>query len=121
MAQVIKTTFQLKRGTAAKWTELNLVLAPGEPGFEYDTKKLKIGDGVTAWNDLPYIGSNDVYFASVADEFPETGDVNRLYKASDEKALYQWNAQEQKYDILSQGEVFDPSTIKIINGGKANG
>ena len=120
MAQVIKTTFQLKRGTAARWVELNLVLAAGEPGFEYDTKKLKIGDGVTPWNDLPYIGSNDLYAVASSDMFPETGDPNRLYKANDEKSLYQWNAKEQKYDILSQGEVFDPSTIKLINGGKAN-
>lgn len=120
MAQVIKTTFQLKRGTAAKWTELNLILAIGEPGFEYDTKKLKIGDGVTPWNDLPYIGSNDLYAVASADMFPETGDSSRLYKANDEKSLYQWNAKEQKYEILSQGEVFDPGTIKLINGGKAN-
>lgn len=120
MATVIKTTFQLKRGTAAKWVELNPVLAPGEPGFEYDTKKLKIGDGVTAWLDLPYVGSNDVYFANTSQEFPETGNANRIYKASDEKALYQWNASESRYEPLSQGEVFDPLTIKIINGGNAN-
>ena len=29
----------------------------GEPGFEVDTYRLKIGDGKTAWNDLPYIGT----------------------------------------------------------------
>ena len=56
MATVISTTFKLKRGTAARWQELNLVLSAGEPGFELDTYRLKIGDGETAWNDLPYIG-----------------------------------------------------------------
>lgn len=56
MATVISTTFKLKRGSAARWQELNLVLAAGEPGFELDTYRLKIGDGETAWNDLPYIG-----------------------------------------------------------------
>ena len=29
----------------------------GEPGFEKDTNRLKIGDGTNAWNDLAYIGS----------------------------------------------------------------
>jgi hypothetical protein len=58
MATIISTTFRLKRGLAAKWQELNLVLDPGEPGFELDTYRLKIGDGQTAWNDLPYIGYN---------------------------------------------------------------
>lgn len=60
MAEVIKTTFQVKRGLAARWQELNLVLNPGEPGFELDTFKLKIGDGATAWNDLPYINEEDM-------------------------------------------------------------
>jgi hypothetical protein len=27
----------------------------GEPGFEKDTQKLKIGDGETAWRNLPYV------------------------------------------------------------------
>ena len=51
---VIKTTFQFRRGLAATWTSKNPILAYGEPGFEKDTYRLKIGDGVTAWNDLAY-------------------------------------------------------------------
>ena len=56
MATIISTTFRLKRGLAERWQELNLVLDPGEPGFELDTYRLKIGDGETPWNDLPYVG-----------------------------------------------------------------
>lgn len=55
-ATIVKTTFQLKRGSAARWEELNLILAAGEPGFEVDTNRLKIGNGETPWNELPYIG-----------------------------------------------------------------
>lgn len=47
---------QLRRGTAARWTEVNPVLDAGQPGFESDTHRLKIGDGSTDWNALPYIG-----------------------------------------------------------------
>ena len=53
---IIKTTFQLKRGLAERWVAVNPILQPGEPGFELDTNKLKIGDGITPWNDLPYQG-----------------------------------------------------------------
>lgn len=60
MADVVKTTFQVKRGTAARWEELNLVLNPGEPGFEMDTFKLKIGNGTTAWKELPYVNDVDI-------------------------------------------------------------
>ena len=60
MADVIKTTFQVKRGTAARWEELNLILNPGEPGFEMDTFKLKIGNGSTPWRELPYVNDVDI-------------------------------------------------------------
>ena len=39
--EVIQTTFLLKRGTAARWAEVNPVLLKGEPGFVYDTNQLK--------------------------------------------------------------------------------
>jgi hypothetical protein len=45
---------QQRRGTAARWTELNPVLAIGEIGFEIDTNAFKVGDGNTSWNNLPY-------------------------------------------------------------------
>ena len=68
MADVIKTTFQVKRGTAARWEELNLILNPGEPGFEMDTFKLKIGDGSTPWKELPYVNDVDISkYITIAD------------------------------------------------------
>jgi hypothetical protein len=59
---------KLKRGLSTEWADLNPVLKLGEPGYEKDTKKLKIGDGVTLWNDLPYIGAGTVDFEDVQDE-----------------------------------------------------
>lgn len=50
MAAVIK----LRRDTASDWLTKNPVLREGEPGFEVDTGRLKIGDGQTAWMDLLY-------------------------------------------------------------------
>lgn len=49
---------RLRRGLAAQWTSANTVLGPGEAGYETDTRKLKIGDGSTAWNSLPYFIGN---------------------------------------------------------------
>ena len=49
--------FQLRNDTASNWgaTGANPVLIVGEPGFESDTGKLKIGDGSSDWNSLPYL------------------------------------------------------------------
>ena len=45
---------QYKRATASRWTEINPLLAAGEPGLELGTNRVKYGDGVRRWNDLPY-------------------------------------------------------------------
>ena len=49
---------QVKRGTCIAFANVNPVLLKGQPGYEYDTHKLKLGDGVTPWNSLPYIGDH---------------------------------------------------------------
>jgi hypothetical protein len=52
------TRMQQRRGTAAQWISTNNgdgpVLNPGEIGFETDTGKFKIGNGVDHWIDLDY-------------------------------------------------------------------
>lgn len=45
---------QYRRDTAANWTSANPVLLSGEVGYETDTKRIKVGDGTTAWSDLSY-------------------------------------------------------------------
>jgi hypothetical protein len=45
---------QLRRGSAQEWANVNPTLAIGELGIEIDTGRIKIGDGVTAWNSLRY-------------------------------------------------------------------
>jgi hypothetical protein len=49
---------QIRRDTAANWTASNAVLADGEQGWEKDTNKMKVGDGVTVWGELGYFGGD---------------------------------------------------------------
>ena len=95
-------TIQLKRGKASSWITLNPVLAPGEPGFEIDTGKIKIGNGVDAWLSLKYVGEDKILVvnANTHYDFPAVGDVNVLYKASQEKKIYQWNVERYEYELL---------------------
>lgn len=67
--------FQLRRGSAAEWTAGNPVLLSGEPAVELDTYKFKIGNGVTAWNDLAYFPDVDDIIAGVASVDGRTGVV----------------------------------------------
>lgn len=47
----------IRRDTAANWTSANPILAAGEPGAETDTGKVKVGNGVSNWTSLPYVGA----------------------------------------------------------------
>jgi hypothetical protein len=54
----MSSIIQIKRGTAAAWTSANPTLNAGEIGFESDTKKMKVGDGSTAWTSLSYTATD---------------------------------------------------------------
>ena len=110
MAQTIEHIYQFKRGTKQRWIEVNPVLRQGEPGFEYDTGKLKIGDGFTPWLALPYINNSSetgVYNVLTKYDFPKTGSSNIIYKAELEAILYQWNSSIGQYEPLTSTEVIE--------------
>ena len=58
MAQTINTRIVLRNDTAANWSaNSNQVLLKGEVGVEFQTDgkaKIKIGDGMTSWDNLEY-------------------------------------------------------------------
>lgn len=62
------TRLQNRRGLSAEWQTGNPVLAPGEIGLELDTGKFKLGNGITAWNDLQY-GLASAYEVAVRNGF----------------------------------------------------
>lgn len=123
MADIIK----FKRGKSTTWRTKNLLLLDGEPGFEIDTLRLKIGDGKTAWNDLPYQDQNNenVVNARVFAELPSMGKENVIYKVSSTAKLYQWNTTTNAYESLLTGGGgsggIPIEDIDIINGGNAYG
>ncbi len=58
---------QLRRDTEANWTIDNPVLGVGETGWTTDTRRVKLGDGVTAWVDLPYAADEAASVAAETD------------------------------------------------------
>ena len=49
---------QLRRGTSNQWITANPILAEGEMGFEIDTSKIKIGNGLKIWTQLDYFAGS---------------------------------------------------------------
>lgn len=54
------TDIQVRADTAANWSSNNPTLAADEIALEQDTRRIKFGDGSTAWNSLPYATSPKV-------------------------------------------------------------
>jgi len=65
----VDTKIQIRRGYSdsfagsipagqSKWSGVNPVLAQGELGYEIDTNRVKIGDGLTAWTSLEYASNS---------------------------------------------------------------
>lgn len=112
--KIYKTTFKLRRGQSTEWSSINPLLADGEPGFELDTFKLKIGNGSDKWNALPYVASpngsivtdESVIFV-VSSDLPENGLENKLYVVTDTKEIKIWVAGE--YFLLNPESSVDLS------------
>lgn len=89
----------LRAGTQAEWTAANPILEASEPGYETDTERIKVGDGVTPWADLPYGHLNSD---------PRT--INSLGFTLDAaltaaQGQLTWNADEQTLDLGKGGGV----------------
>lgn len=54
----VERLVQLRGGLSPTWQNSNPILALGEMGLELDTRKMKVGDGITDWNDLPYFNNS---------------------------------------------------------------
>ena len=70
--KTIKTKIQLRNDLAATWNSENPVLKKGEIGIEIDTRKMKVGDGTTAWRALSYMGADANDILAVINENRDT-------------------------------------------------
>jgi hypothetical protein len=61
------TRMQQRRGTAQQWTTADPILNAGEIGFESDTNKFKVGDGINHWEDLTYFVDQESLNTSLGD------------------------------------------------------
>lgn len=114
----MSATIQFKRGTASEWSTLNPILADGEPGMEIDTLAYKIGDGVTAWNSLPYRELSGLFSAAmlldaIADpSTPAAGKMNLYAKELAGRIMPKWKGPSG-LDTFIQEAIYQNNIILI--------
>jgi microcystin-dependent protein len=90
-------SIQLRRDTSQAWGLANPILLKGEPGFETDTGRLKVGDGSTAWNVLAYfVPASDEPNASVP-----TGSVSAFAGSSAPSGYVMCDGSQLSREVFS--------------------
>lgn len=51
----VRARIRFRRAFTPDWKLVNPILRDGEPGYDKTLNMLKVGDGVTPWNDLPFL------------------------------------------------------------------
>ncbi len=116
---IVSHTYKLKRGKEDAILNANPLLLAGEPivVFRNDgSTNVKIGDGVTYYRDLPWIGSDQIYCAKKRSSFPNVGKSNVIYKAEETATLYQWNSTKLCYEPLGGSGTSGPINAEDVIG-----
>lgn len=102
--QTIKSRILIKNGTASNWSTQNPILMKGELGIEIDTRKVKVGDGVTNYNSLKYLNvpyddlfGSDGKIKSELITFPKVDNVQNAVNAENATNATQLNGHEDTY------------------------
>ena len=90
MSKTIQSRIQHPVYTAAVLKAKNPVLLKGEVVYESDTRKLKVGDGSTSWNALPYAGGGGDFEGPISAS-NVTQDANHRFVTDTEKTT--WNGK----------------------------
>ncbi len=111
---------KLRSDTAANWTAANPVLGAGEPGYDTTNGKLKIGNGTTAWNFLPYFDDKVTDFSAVATNIVPDADNTRDLGTPDKQWRHVYTAGGSIYlDNIKLSNVGGKFTAtKVINPGE---
>ena len=108
---------QFRRGSTKSWRGTNTKLEPGQPGYDKDKHKIKIGDGETSWSGLPYASglfaneildseataktkkgkdAEDTTLITYGTAVPDTSTVGQVY-------LQQYDAEPEVDQVVSSG------------------
>ena len=114
---------QQRRGTAAQWISTNAgagpVLNAGEMGWESDTNKFKIGDGVNNWTSLDYFADinstvNPAFGSSISFEGATANDFETTLAITDPTADRTITIPDVTGTVITTGNLSDITNIGVF-------
>ena len=117
------TRMQQRRGTAAQWISSNDGLGPtlnaGEIGWESDTNKFKIGDGVSAWANLDYFSDvnstvNPAFGSSITFEGASANEYETVLQVTDPTADRTITLPNVTGTVITTGNLSDITDIGVF-------
>jgi hypothetical protein len=118
------TRMQQRRGTAAQWISTNggagPVLNAGEMGWESDTNKFKIGDGVNNWTSLDYFSDinstvNPAFGSSITFEGATANDFETVLQVTDPTADRTITLPNVTGTVITTGNLSDITDIGVFS------
>lgn len=109
---------QFRRGTTKAWKDPKITpLAPGQPGYDKDLCKIKIGDGKSSWDALPYVSG--LHAKEILDT--EYSAKNRYSQNTEDTTLITYGNETPDNNAIGQiyVKIYDkvPETDYIIKSG----
>ena len=99
MADVVGP-IQIKRGTSTQWAATNVPLRAGELGIDTTRRRMKIGDGGSAWEDLPWASSDPELIAQLEEIASEVSEMAGAI-VKDARTAAREVAQEELVDVVT--------------------
>ena len=97
---------QIRHSIASLWVDRNPTLREGEFGLETDTFLIKIGDGVTDWNHLPYLNKLDPSYFKYDTDGSLTFSDNF---ATNIQNLIEWSGQGEGGSFIIENDPTNPT------------
>ena len=117
------TRMQQRRGTAAQWISTNSgngpILNAGEIGWESDTNKFKVGDGVSYWLNLDYFADinstvNPSFGSSITFEGATANDYETTLAVTDPTADRTITLPNVTGTVITTGNLSDITDIGVF-------
>jgi hypothetical protein len=108
---------QFRRGSTSSWQKAKTKLAAGQPGYDKEKHKIKIGDGENLWQDLPY--ASGLSATEILDSEESAKARNKL--DAEDKTLITYGTEAP--DKNTVGQVYlqaydaEPETDYIVKSG----